>query len=121
MSRSSWDGVLTWLAPILAESEDRVLVIGPIAHRADCGWYFTLVSCRRGRGMSIDEMQCEDRSTMDKARTALIAELYHGPPRIVHIMDDELDQARICELLWPSRQATELRIAVERERRSSLH
>lgn len=119
MPRSISDELRAWLVPILEASEGQNLVIGPVVHRADRGWYFTLVSNRRSQGMTIDAIQSEDWSTVERTRSALLAELYAGPPRIVHIFDDELDQARICELLWPSPRATDWRVAAEKERRNT--
>jgi len=35
---------------------------------------------------------------------------------VIHDCDDELQMARLCEILWPCERITDLRKAVERER-----
>lgn len=100
-------------------SIDRVVVIGPLLCRPGVnGWYFIVATAGK-RGFRCDQIctGTEDyqQASMDQAQIiTLLVQKKKG--LVMHLMDDELAMAQLCETLWPSARTTCLRQTVESER-----
>lgn len=110
---------------VLAGAVDLHVVVGPVTWQlADCAemqrFYFTVATCGAD-GFRCDQVIGGDRRATLCARLAVSAALAARRPRVVHDLDDELEMALFCELLWPGARITQLRQAVERERSMPNH
>jgi hypothetical protein len=105
---------------VLEGSNDIHVVVGPLVWRPTDGtssryWYFHVSTSEADGGWRCDAVQLPDRD--EAFRIAVIAELMRRPPLIVHLMEDELDAACLCEAIWPGKRITDVREGIERERR----
>jgi len=102
----------------LAGKNDIHVVVGPLCwHPNDSGgkdWYVTVATSGAEHGFRHDQIVVPDGDPSYSG--ALLLELYQRRPLVIHDCDDELQMARLCEILWPCKRITDLRKAVERER-----
>jgi hypothetical protein len=100
---------------------DRNIVIGPTVWQPSDGrsarrWYFAIATCG-ATGIRLDQVCVADKEHGEASKAAVIADLtIVRPPLVVHLVDDELYMARLCETLWPGERISEIRAAVEAER-----
>lgn len=95
---------------------DDMLVIGPELWQPSDGetarqWYFIVAARRAGR-FTLDQIIIPEPGY----RAVVLAALIQGPAVIIHLMEDELDMAKLCEQLWPSARTRRLRPTIEKER-----
>jgi hypothetical protein len=101
---------------------DPQIVIGPVVWElvGDLRrWYFVVASADR-KGARFDQLACPNETLAKEFRFAIyMTLLLQKPAIIIHDMDDELEMARLCETIWPSRKTTKIRADIEAERRWS--
>ena len=94
------------------------IVLGPIVWQpCDDGarfWYFVLATANAGL-CEVDQIGSRDRAVAEDMRIAVAFAV--RPPVVIHDFDDELEAARVCEMLWPSPKTAKLRAEIEAERR----
>lgn len=96
------------------------VVVGPLLWRpspAGTGgkrWYFIVAVCGL-EGFRSDMLSADDEDLALQARALTMMALIERRPRVVHDTDDELEMAKLCEVLWPGERISALRAAVERE------
>jgi hypothetical protein len=106
----------------LSNATSEHVVIGPIVWLPSDGtsarlFYFTIASCDRGGFRLHKIVVAEDTAEQDQRD--IVAALSCRQAVVVHLVDDELAMARLCEKLWPSPRITALRRAVEVEEESA--
>ncbi len=108
---------------LLDRTDDTNVVIGPIVYplpeNDPIGRdepYFTVATSEKGRGFRADGINIgRGVESADEVRNALIAALMAHQPLVIHITDDELHMALLCETLWAGERITKLRQSVEAE------
>jgi hypothetical protein len=100
----------------------RHVVMGPLVWqpsdgKADRVWYFILMF-DAGKRLRIIRVEVKDESD----RTRLILEMAQRKPLVVvHDMGNELDMAKLCEVIWPCERTSRIRATVEAEYAAGLH
>jgi hypothetical protein len=95
------------------------VVIGPLTWQPSDGvvakrWYFVVAtSGTEGFRCDMTTVEAEHRVEM---RMQVMAEFVRRRPLVIHDVDDELEMARLCEMLWPGPRITAIRKAIEEER-----
>jgi hypothetical protein len=102
---------------LLRGSIDRTLICGPLLCRPEIkGWYFFICGCGP-KGFRHDHIITgETDYAQAEARRAEVLQHLVLPGVVMHIVDDELELARMGEALWPGEHITRLRKQVEAER-----
>jgi hypothetical protein len=100
---------------LLTRAADQTLAVGPLLWQPTDGtvarlWYFLV-----GSGDSAKQFHCTRVTVNDRTdRQALLAELAsRRVPLVVHLFNDELAMARVCEALWPGESISRTRSAIE--------
>jgi hypothetical protein len=103
--------------------DDLHVVVGPLCWQPSDGtnakmWYFIVATADKQRRFHCDQLIGPDEIEAAKLiRTAVMLALSRPPsPLVIHDMDDELQMARLCEVLWPGKRISKLRASVEAER-----
>jgi hypothetical protein len=94
------------------------IVIGPIVWQPkDDGrlWYF-VVATRDGPRTRFDQLGSPQKELAEELQSALFVSLIHERSIVIHSMDDELQMARLCEVLWPSAKTRTIRANSAAER-----
>lgn len=100
-----------------AEGNDIHVVVGPLMWQASDGvggakrWYF-VVATSDERGFRCDMVNV-DAQRREQMRMGVMAQLVQRRPLVIHDMGDEVEMARLCEVLWPGPGITALRKEVE--------
>jgi hypothetical protein len=115
----------TWTATVkqivdhaLRGANDPNVVVGPLLWQPSDGtsnknWYFILATSEPKRGFRCDRVGL-DADQREQQRGAVILELIQQrPPLIIHDMDDEVQMAPLCEILWPGERISGLRKRIE--------
>jgi hypothetical protein len=92
------------------------VVVGPLLWQPSDGaaskaWYFMVATFVADKGLRIIRVDAHDE--MD--RLGVIAALARRPPLVVHLMEDELDMAKLCEAIWPCERTSRMRANLEAE------
>jgi hypothetical protein len=95
------------------------VVVGPILWQPSDGlaskrFYFVIAAGGRKPKFLLHGIDVPEDEA-DSVRAQLIAALMR-PSFTIHVVDDELAMARICEQIWPCERSRGLRKSVERER-----
>jgi hypothetical protein len=106
----------------LEGANDCNVVVGPLCWRPTDGtssryWYFIVATSEKARGFRCDQVQGDEEDRM----AVLLSLATRRPPLIIHVMDNEVDMARWCELLWPGKRISRLRKQVEAETAEISH
>ncbi len=112
------------LAAIAAQgSVDDIVCVGPLVWQPSDGplgksWYFVNAICQE-TGLSTGTIAIGDEINPGEPRARFIKALERYRPRLTVLsMQDEVDAARLCETLWPSKETTALRRDVEKQRKA---
>jgi len=102
---------------------DGHVIIGPILGRPSDGtagriWYFQIISRDIDGGLCFVKFETRNK---DVDRAGLIAALKRRTPIVVHVVDDGLVMARLCESLWPCERTSRLREDFEAASPGSLN
>jgi hypothetical protein len=94
-------------------------LLGPVVLDEDDRPYFTALTGRIDGTAHIDGLFAPSRNGAETLRSEVFgAVLRFCRPIVVHDFDDELEMAKLAEVLWPEKFAP-IRRAVEEERRAS--
>lgn len=123
MNAPSADFFDSALDGILSGCDDcGAVVIGPVVWRASDGrqarlWYFHAALPSKG-DFHLVQIDCggSDREDATLLRSSFAAALARRRPMVIHITEDELQMARICEALWPGERIAGIRAQIESER-----
>jgi hypothetical protein len=96
---------------VLRDAGDINVVVGPV-RKAITGdqLYFIVATCDRRR-----QFRCDQVMANADARESFITRIAAREPRVIHVLDDELKMARLCEALWPGERISRLREAITTE------
>jgi len=94
------------------------VVIGPLVWQPkgdDRFWYFVIAS-GAGKRARFDQIGSPHKELAEDCRLTLPLGVAQTPGILIHILDDELQMARLCEALWPSARTRRIRSAIQTER-----
>jgi hypothetical protein len=99
------------------------VVVGPVVWQLkDDGkrlWYF-VVATGDANGFRCDQIGSDSQKFASQSRAAVIVEItQRRPPLVIHDLDDELEMAKWCEVIWPGETTRQIRTGIEAERRSA--
>jgi hypothetical protein len=99
---------------ILAGKNSLHVVVGPLVwQQSEQGkkeWYFMIATSEEGCGFRCDQIVLGGHR---EVYVSLIAELHKRRPIVVHVVLDEVEMARLCEILWPGERISQLCAEVE--------
>lgn len=99
------------------------IVVGPVVWYAP-GQYkyshgFIVSAGEDGGEPHHDQITGDEADLLEEMRAALVTELVpKRPPLVVHLMDDEVAQAKLCAVIWPTEKMKQLRDAVIAEHKT---
>jgi hypothetical protein len=99
------------------------VVIGPLVWQPSDGkagkvWYFVLVLSYADKGLRIIRLDADRKSD----RTLMLRTMAQQKlPVTVHDMGDELEMAKLCEVIWPCERTSRIRATVQAEYAAGLH
>ena len=106
---------------VLVVATDPLVVVGPLVWRPSDGtcpkrWYF-IVCTGRADGVHFTSITLDPESPEEDRAAVISAIALSHSARVIHVMGNELDAARLTEAIWPCARTTRLRKAVEAEAR----
>jgi hypothetical protein len=99
---------------VLRGSNSSHVVISPLLWQPSDGtaskaWYFIVATSEEGRGFRCDQFIIPFEDDREIYQAAFLAGLARRrPPLVVHVTEDELYMARLCEVLWPGNRISEI-------------
>ena len=98
-----------------------IAVLGPVVWRPSDGrsarlWYFTTALPATG-DFHLVAVDCggSDHADAIMLRNAFMQALANRRPMVVHLTEDELQMARLCEVTWPGERIAGIRAQIEAE------
>jgi hypothetical protein len=116
--KETWSGTARQIVDyVLKGSNDINVVVSPLLWQPSDGvkgskrWYFMIAtSDERGFRCDMVNVDSEQREWM---RVQVMAEFVRHRPLVIHDMGDEVEMARLCEVLWPGERIAAVRRQVE--------
>jgi hypothetical protein len=97
--------------------DEHVIVIGPIVwHPVDGAqsaklWYFTVAT----KGFRLNRIDCYgNEAEAILQRLQILSMLISKGGIVIHVCEDELKMARLCDALWPSEKSRSLLADMEK-------
>jgi hypothetical protein len=116
--QETWSGTARQIVDyVLRGSNDINVVVGPLLWQPSDGvsgakrWYF-IVATSDERGWRCDMVNVEE-DEREWMRMRVMAALVERRPLVIHDMGDEVEMARLCEVLWPGPRIAAVRKQVE--------
>jgi hypothetical protein len=102
-------------------TDDRHIVVGPLCwppaagsnEHDEAASYFIIATCDERQQFRCDAVHANAEGRLD----ILMMLAQRQPALVISVVEDELEMARLCEVLWPGKWVSRLRRAVARERR----
>jgi hypothetical protein len=101
---------------LLVDIGDIHVVITPVMRNPNVpGPYFIVSTAGPDKAWRCDQVLGDERD-----RVMFIATLAERGPRVVHVTEDELRAIKLCEILWPGDDVTNVRGEIELERSAGI-